>query len=176
MWRLTEDQRALAGQYYYIAQITARLRGDWSYKEETLSDSCLGLCNAAHSWKPDGGKPFRDYAILCCKNEIICGVKRRRRQKRTPPPGKHVVCIHKFELPELNVWIDDTIDGIDRKAKCDRLDSMKHLLTPTERLVVNMTQRGLKPTEIERKCGVGRNYAHVMLYRATERIKKELAR
>jgi RNA polymerase sigma factor (sigma-70 family) len=176
MWCLTEEQKELAGQYFYIAQTTARMKGDRSHREESFSDSCLGLCNAAHSWRPEAGKPFRDYAITCCWNEIKNGVRQRRRQRRTPPPGKHVVCIHKFELPELSVWIDDAIDGIDHKAKCDRLDSVKHVLTRTEYAVIEMTQRGLRPVEIERKLGVGRNTAHVTLWRATERIKRAMGK
>lgn len=175
MWRLTEEQQALAAQYFYIAQITARKSGDRQYQQESFSDSCLGLCNAAHSWRSDSGYSFRDYAIVCCLGEIRNGVRYRRRKRRTLPLGKHFVSLYNFELPELNVWVDDTIDEIDRDEKCQRIDSVKHLLTPMECAVVEMTQRGLRPTEIEQKYGVGRNTANVTLKRATERIKRELA-
>jgi DNA-directed RNA polymerase specialized sigma24 family protein len=180
MWRLTEDQKALAAEYYYIAEATAyKMRG--RDHDRAMSASCYGLCYGIHKWIPGfGDKTLKNYLIWSCRKAIISDCRRENRQKwKMRVDGKHYphMAMTNASDWDLEQWYeaDKTQTDVTDNQRL-KLSRVLPVLVPSELKIVKLVLKGMKPADITKMMRYRKNVVYAVVGKAVKRLKKELAR
>jgi DNA-directed RNA polymerase specialized sigma24 family protein len=183
VWQLTQEQQALAAEYFYVAQATAkRMERVWD-PDRTLSASCLGLCCAAHKWIPGSGKrTFKNYAIWSCRMAIISDLRRDNRERRntrkdgTRYPYLAMTNAASFDLERSYDPSEPILDESVESKQHTEVSHALHVLAPQEMVILELTLNGLKPYQIDKLMGLKRHISGAALSRGTEKLRKELSK
>lgn len=182
---LTDEERALAEEHYYlVGEVARRLARRFS---PSLSDSdresagAVGLMSAVRSWRPDGGSAFEPFARRRIRGAIF---DEARAASWAPRPDRQSGAAVTMSTFGLDPGPDGVAhDCVDPRPDCDlgraaveAADELRAALEraevePRDRDLLALRSRGLTLAEAGRRVGVSESRACQLERRATDRLR-----
>lgn len=163
-------EETLALRYMRFARACARpyfLAGGDS--EDLLQEAMLGLLKAIREYSSERETAFRTFAEVCIKNRIRSAVTASTRDKHAPL--NHSVSMEDQSLLDREHSSDPEELFISREEEAERLEALKHRLSPLEQRILSLYLQGFSYREIGEQVG----RADKSVDNAVQRIRRKAA-
>lgn len=145
-------EETLALRYMRFARACARpyfLAGGDS--EDLLQEAMLGLLKAIREYSSERETAFRTFAEICVKNRIRSAVTAAARDKHAPL--NHSVSMEDQSFLDREHLSDPEELFISREEEAERLEALKHRLSPLEQRILSLYLQGFSYREIGEQIG-----------------------
>lgn len=163
-------EETLALRYMRFARACARpyfLAGGDS--EDLLQEAMLGLLKAIREYSSERETAFRTFAEVCIKNRIRSAVTAATRDKHAPL--NHSVSMEDQPLLDREHLSDPEELFISKEEEAERLEALKHRLSPLEQRILSLYLQGFSYREIGEQVG----RADKSVDNAVQRIRRKAA-
>jgi RNA polymerase sigma factor (sigma-70 family) len=188
-FRLTTEQQQLVTEYAYLIAPTARTISHHLDMDEAIGDGTVGLCIAALTYDVSKGVPFKPYARLKIKCEIIDAWRKHQKVHRVTntPRAMTITNNDVISLDACMAGTDHTLGGMladtapsveEIVIEHNEMEGFKKslaMLTPRERAVIVGSACGSILREVGREIGVTESGACRLRSKAVARIREQIA-
>lgn len=167
---LTEDQKKLVEDYYYLVQYTiyTYFGSNYARDEDILQIGALGLCDAAAHYDESRGIQFSTYATRCIGNRVSQFHLHKNRKKRYSEDQKDVSFNRLFES---GYDIEDSRSNTEAEALNSVL--VQQVLPLSDRCIKKFVH-GYTYSEIAEQEGVRKNAVFCSVSAELARARKTL--
>lgn len=150
-------------------------------REDLLQEAALGMVKAVRDYRPERSSPFRPFAELCIRRQIITAVKTATRQKHVPLNS--AVSLHQqLGVDDADRTLLDVLDDrshrspellvTDREGLRDLLATIKAALSPYELQVLGAYMHGLTYDAIAGRLGTRAKSVDNALWRVKCKLRR----